>query len=50
MYSSKCSEINCCYGAIDITRDIESEVEEDKYKIDHQNNNNSHIPSISNIV
>ena len=36
MYSSKCSKINCCYGAIDITRDIESEVIEDKYKIDHQ--------------
>ena len=40
MYSSKCSKINCCYGAIDITRDIESEVEEDKYKIDHQQNCN----------
>ena len=50
MYSSKCSKINCCYGAVDITRDIVSEVEEDKYKIDHQNNNNSHIPSIQNIV
>ena len=50
MYSSKCSKINCCFGAVDIIRDIESEVEEDKYKIDHQNNNKSHIPSISNIV
>ena len=50
MYSSKCSKINCCYGAVDITRDIVSEVEEDKYKIDHQNNNNSNIPSIQNIV
>ncbi len=50
MYSSKCSKINCCFGAVDIIRDIESEVEEDKYKIDHQNNNNSNIPSISNIV
>ena len=52
MYSSKCSKINCCFGAIDITRDIVSELEEDKYKIDHQqnNNNNSNIPSISDIV
>ncbi len=50
MYSSKCSKINCCFGAVDITRDIVMEVEEDKYKIDHQNNNNSNIPSISNIV
>ena len=50
MYSSKCSKINCCFGAVDITRDIISEVEEDKYKIDHQNNNNSNIPSIPNIV
>ena len=50
MYSSKCSKINCCYGAVDITRDIVSEVEEDKYKIDHQNNNNSNIPSLQNIV
>ena len=46
MYSSKCSKINCCFGAIDITRDIVSELEEDKYKIDHQQNNNSNIPSI----
>ena len=51
MYSSKCSKINCCFGAIDITRDIVSELEEDKYKIDHQqNNNNSNLPSISDIV
>ena len=48
MYSSKCSKINCCYGAIDITRDIVSELEEDKYKIDHPPNN-SNIPSIPNI-
>ena len=54
MYSSKCSKINCCFGAIDITRDIVSELEEDKYKIDHQqnnnNNNHSNIPSIQDIV
>ena len=49
MYSSKCSKINCCFGAVDITRDIISEVEEHKYKIDHQQNN-SNIPSIQNIV
>ena len=43
--------MNCCYDAIDITRDIVLEVEEDKYKIDHQqNNNNSNIPSIQDIV
>ncbi len=49
MYSSKCSK---CYGAIDITRDIVSELEEDKYRIDHppNNNNNSKIPSIQEIV
>ena len=33
MYSSKCSKINCCFDAIDITRYIVSELEEDKYKI-----------------
>ena len=49
MYSSKCSKINCCFGAVDITRDIVSELEEDKYKIDHQQNN-SNISSIPNIV
>ncbi len=49
MYSSKCSKINSCFGAVDITRDIVSELEEDKYKIDHQQNN-SNIPSIPNIV
>ena len=49
MYSSKCSKINCCFGAVDITRDIASEVEEDKYRIDHPSNN-SNIPSIPNIV
>ena len=50
MYSSKCSKINCCFGVVDITRDIESEVEEDKYKyrIDHPQQNNN-IPSL-NIV
>ena len=48
MYSSKCSKINCCFGAVDIIRDIESEVEEDKYKIDHPQSNNN-IPSL-NIV
>ena len=37
MYSSKCSKINCCFGAIDIDRDIKSELEEDKYIIDHPN-------------
>ena len=49
MYSSKCSKINCFFGAVDITRDIVSELEEDKYKIDHQQNN-SNILSIPNIV
>ncbi len=49
MYASKCSKINCCFGAVDITRDIVSEVEEDKYRIDHPPNN-SNIPSIPNIV
>ena len=49
MYSSKFSKINCCFGAVDITRDIISEVEEDKYRIDHPQNN-SNIPSIPNIV
>ena len=48
MYSSKCSKINCCFGAVDITRDIDSEVIEDKYRIDHPQPNNS-IPSL-NIV
>ena len=48
MYSSKCSKINCCFGAVDIIRHIESEVEEDKYKIDHPQPNNN-IPSL-NIV
>ncbi len=49
MYSSKCSKINCCFGAVDITRDIVSELEEDKYRIDHPPNN-SNIPSIPKIV
>ena len=49
MYSSKCFKINCCFGAVDITRDIVSELEEDKYRIDHPPNN-SNIPSIPNIV
>ena len=44
MYSSKCSKINCCFGAMDITRDINSEVIEDKYKIDHQQNISSNLP------
>jgi len=44
MYSSKCSKINCCFGVIDITRDIVLELEEDKYRIDHPTNSN--IPSI----
>ena len=48
MYSSKCSKINCCFGAVDITRDIESEVIEDKYRIDHPQTN-TNIPSL-NIV
>ena len=48
MYTSKCSKINCCFGIVDITRDIVLEVEEDKYKIDHPQPNNS-IPSL-NIV
>ncbi len=46
MYSSKCSKINCCYGAIDITRDIDSEVIEDKYKIDHQQNIGSNLSQV----
>ncbi len=49
MYSSKFSKINCCFDAVDITRDIISEVEEDKYRMDHPQNN-SNIPSIPNIV
>ena len=48
MYSSKCSKIICCFGAVDITRDIESEVIEDKYRIDHPPPN-TNIPSL-NIV
>ena len=48
MYSSKCSKFNCCFGAVDITRDIESEVIEDKYRIDHPQTN-TNIPSL-NIV
>jgi hypothetical protein len=49
MYSSKCSKINCCFGAVDITRDIVSELEEDKYRIDHPPKD-SNIPSIPDIV
>ena len=49
MYISKCSKINCCFGVVDITRDIESEVIEDKYRIDHPQQNNN-IPSLDNIV
>jgi hypothetical protein len=45
MYSSKCSKINCCFGVVDITRDAESEVIEDKYKIDHPPQNNN-MPSL----
>ena len=48
MYTSKCSKINCCFGIVDITRDIVLEVEEDKYKIDHPQPN-TNIPSL-NIV
>ena len=44
MYPSKCPKIICCFGAIDITRDILSEAEEDKCKIEHPANSN--IPSI----
>ena len=43
MYTSKCSKINCCFGIVDITRDIVLEVEEDKYKIDHPQTN-TNIP------
>ena len=49
MYSSKCSKINCCFGVVDITRDIESEVEEDKFRIEHPQSNNN-IPSLNDIV
>ena len=37
MYSSKCSKINCCFGVVDITCEIKSEVEEDKYRIESKN-------------
>ena len=43
---SKCSKINCCFGAVDIIRDIDSEVIEDKYRIDHPQQNNN-IPSLN---
>ena len=49
MYSSKCSKINCCYGAVDIIRDIDSEVIEDKYRIDHPQQNN-YISSLNDIL
>ena len=45
MYSSKCSKINFCFGAVDIIRDIDSEIIEDKYRIDHPPQNNN-IPSL----
>ena len=48
MYTSKCSKINFCFGVVDIIRDIDSEVIEDKYRIDHPQPN-SNIPSL-NIV
>ena len=40
--------MNCCFGAVEIIRDIDSEVIEDKYRIDHPQQNNN-IPSL-NIV
>ena len=49
MYSSKCSKINCCFGVVDITRDIESEVIEDKYRIDHPQKDNN-ISSLNDIL
>ena len=49
MYSSKCSKINCYFGAGDITRDINSELEEDKYRIDHPQKDNN-ISSLNDIL
>ena len=39
LYSSKCRTVSCCYGMINVERDIEIELKEDTMQM--QNNNKS---------
>lgn len=39
LYKSKCTNINLCYGLIDIDRNVEIEEKYDELELDHKENN-----------
>lgn len=38
LYSSKCRSVNCCFGLIQVERDIETELLEDTHNMKQINN------------
>lgn len=39
LYKSKCTNINLCYGLIDIDRNVEIEEKYDEFELNHTDNN-----------
>ena len=50
IYKSKCSDCEICCGLLKIRRDIDKEVEKEKYNIDHNINSNDDLENLKNVI
>ena len=50
IYKSKCSDCEICFGMFKIKRNIDKEIEKEKYNIDHNINSNDDLENLKNIV
>jgi hypothetical protein len=43
LYDSKCVHVKCCFGLVDVERDVKTEIidEENKHHHNEENNNNN---------
>ena len=50
LYESKCKKVICCCGLVNVERDTEIELKEDRMKLEHQNKSTELNPTLTNIV
>ena len=50
IYKSKCSDCEICFGLLKIRRNIDKEIEKEKYNIDHNINSNDDLENLKNVI
>jgi len=50
IYKSKCSDCEICFGMFKIKRNIDKEIEKEKYNIDHNINSNDDLENLKNVI